>query len=71
MAAVKKKAETIRADERVDTMMWIAVALGGALGSVARHWVNLEMAHRLERSVPLATFVVNVVAVWLGFYLGL
>ena len=42
-------------------MSWIAVALGGALGSVARHWVNLEMAHRFERSVPHATFVVNVV----------
>ena len=41
--------------------MWIAVALGGALGSMARHWVNVEMAHRFERSVPNATFVVNVV----------
>jgi len=42
-------------------MMWIAVALGGALGSMARHWINVEMAHRFERSVPNATFVVNVV----------
>jgi fluoride exporter len=42
-------------------MNWIAVALGGALGSMARHWVNLELAHRLERSVPYATFAVNVV----------
>lgn len=42
-------------------MTWIAVALGGALGSMARHLVNLELAHRLERSVPHATFVVNVV----------
>ena len=42
-------------------MTWIAVAVGGALGSMARHWVNLEMAHRLERSTPHATFVVNVV----------
>lgn len=41
-------------------MTWIAVALGGALGSMARHFVNLELAHRLERSVPHATFVVNV-----------
>ena len=41
-------------------MTWIAVALGGALGSLARHWVNAEMAHRLERSVPWATFAVNV-----------
>jgi CrcB protein len=42
-------------------MTWIAVALGGALGSVARHWVNTEVAHRLERPVPWATFIVNVV----------
>jgi fluoride exporter len=41
-------------------MTWIAVALGGALGSMARHLVNLELAHRLERSVPHATFLVNV-----------
>jgi CrcB protein len=41
-------------------MTWIAVAVGGALGSMARHWVNLELAHRLERSVPYATFLVNV-----------
>jgi len=40
---------------------WIAVAVGGALGSLARHWVNLEIAHRLERSVPYATLVVNAV----------
>jgi CrcB protein len=42
-------------------MTWIAVAVGGALGSVARHWVNLEIAHLLERSVPYSTLVVNVV----------
>ncbi len=41
-------------------MTWIAVAIGGALGSLARHWVNLEIAHRLERAVPWATFLVNV-----------
>jgi CrcB protein len=42
-------------------MSWLAVAAGGALGSMARHWVNLEISHRLERSVPNATFVVNVI----------
>lgn len=42
-------------------MTWIAVAVGGALGSMLRHLVNLELAHRLERSVPYATAVVNVV----------
>lgn len=42
-------------------MNWIAVILGGALGSLARHWVNLEIAHRWERSVPYATATVNIV----------
>ena len=35
-------------------MSWIAVALGGALGSVARHWVNLEnLVSRLAAELPL------------------
>ena len=42
-------------------MLWMAVGVGGALGSMARHWVNLEVSHRLERSVPHATFIVNVI----------
>ena len=42
-------------------MTWIAVAIGGALGSIARHFVNVELAHRFERSIPYATLVVNVV----------
>ena len=42
-------------------MTWLAVAVGGALGSLARHFVNLEIAHRFERVVPWATFTVNIV----------
>ena len=41
-------------------MIWIAVASGGALGSMARHGVNLLFAHLLERAVPWATAAVNV-----------
>jgi fluoride exporter len=41
-------------------MIWIAVAGGGALGSMARHAVNLYFAHALERSVPYATAAVNI-----------
>jgi CrcB protein len=41
-------------------MIWIAVALGGALGSIARHVVNVLFAHVLERAVPYATAAVNV-----------
>jgi fluoride exporter len=42
-------------------MMWLAVAIGGALGSMARHAVNLWFAHVLERAVPYATAAVNIV----------
>src|SRR5262245_37365358 len=42
-------------------MLWLVVAVGGALGSVARHWVNVQMTHRFERPVPNGTFVVNII----------
>src|SRR5262245_50694343 len=42
-------------------MTWLAVLVGGALGSLARHWVSVEISHRLERPVPYATLVVNLV----------
>src|SRR5437764_601611 len=40
-------------------MIWLAVAAGGALGSMARHGVNLWFAHVLERATPYATASVN------------
>ena len=40
-------------------MIWLAVAAGGALGSMARHAVNILFAHTLERAVPYATASVN------------
>jgi CrcB protein len=42
-------------------MTWIAVAVGGALGSILRHFVSLEISHRLGRTIPWATFTVNVI----------
>jgi CrcB protein len=42
-------------------MTWIAVAVGGALGSALRHWVNMEIAHRFGNPVPHATVLVNVI----------
>jgi fluoride exporter len=42
-------------------MTLLAVAVGGALGSMARHVVNVAVAQRLERAVPWATFIVNIV----------
>ena len=40
-------------------MIWLAVAAGGALGSMARHGVNIFFAHVFERAIPYATAIVN------------
>jgi len=42
-------------------MVWLAVGAGGALGSLARHGVNMLFGHVLERAVPYATAVVNLI----------
>ena len=42
-------------------MVWIVIAMGGALGSMARHGVNVLVQGRWPTTrFPLATFVVNV-----------
>ena len=42
-------------------MVWLAIAVGGALGSMARHGVNVLVQGRWPMMrFPLATFVVNV-----------
>jgi len=41
-------------------MTWIAVALGGALGSVARHAVNLGVSRLGVSATPYATASVNI-----------
>jgi len=42
-------------------MEWLAVVAGGALGSLARHGVNILFGHVFERSIPYATAVVNLI----------
>ncbi len=42
-------------------MTWLAVLVGGALGSVARHAVNVAWGQFLDRPVPYATAVVNLI----------
>src|SRR5215471_172599 len=42
-------------------MTWIAVGLGGALGSLARHGVNAALAHFTQTTTPYATATVNVI----------
>ena len=53
-------------------MIWLAVAGGGALGSMARHAVNMVFAHVLERAVPYATGAVNLAgSLTIGLLAGL
>lgn len=40
--------------------IYLLIALGGALGSVARHWVSEVIAARLDGPFPWGTFLVNV-----------
>ena len=42
-------------------MIWLAVGAGGAVGSMARHGVNIFFAHILERATPYATASVNLI----------
>ncbi len=42
-------------------MIWLMVLAGGALGSLARHGVNVVVSTLLPRSVPYATAAVNLV----------
>src|SRR5947208_12071081 len=41
-------------------MTWLAVALGGAVGSMARHAVNAAFAHLTDTTTPYATATVNI-----------
>ena len=54
-------------------MIWVAIAVGGALGSMARHGVTVLVHQRWPSlTVPLATFVVNVVGcLTIGLLAGL
>jgi len=42
-------------------MTWLAVVLGGALGTAARHAVNLATARLMSTPVPWATAAVNMI----------
>jgi CrcB protein len=42
-------------------MVWLAVGVGGALGSVLRHGVNVVFANVLGRPGPFGTATVNVI----------
>ena len=49
---------------------YMYIALGGALGSIARFWVGSAVASRLGTKFPYGTFVINITAcVIIGFSL--
>jgi len=50
----------------------IVVALGGALGAVARYWLGGLLSSRWPMQFPLGTFVINVTGSFIiGFFLTL
>jgi CrcB protein len=52
--------------------MWIAVGVGGALGSLARHAVNALATRIVGQAVPYATAAVNVAGCFvIGLLAGL
>lgn len=49
---------------------YLLIALGGALGSMARFWVGSAVASRLGTKFPYGTFVINITAcIIIGFFL--
>jgi CrcB protein len=53
---------------------YLLIAVGGALGSIARYWVGSTISGRMGTKFPYGTFVINVTAcILIGFsitYLG-
>ena len=50
---------------------YLLIAVGGALGSIARYWVGSAIANRMGTKFPYGTFVINVTAcVIIGFSLS-
>lgn len=50
-------------------MTYLLIALGGALGSVARYWLSGVVAHHIGETFPWGTFLVNVIGSFaIGFF---
>jgi CrcB protein len=50
---------------------YVLIAVGGALGSIARFWVGTTVANRLGTRFPYGTFVINITAcLIIGFSLA-
>ncbi len=59
---------------RLALQKYLLIALGGALGSIARYWVGSTIGGRMGMRFPYGTFVINLTAcIIIGFsltYLG-
>lgn len=50
---------------------YLFIAIGGALGSLARYWVGSTIADRMGTRFPYGTFVINITAcIIIGFSLA-
>ncbi len=50
---------------------YLLIAIGGALGSIARYWVGSTIANRMGTKFPYGTLVINITAcVIVGFSLS-
>jgi CrcB protein len=50
---------------------YLFIAVGGALGSIARFWVGSSIASRMGTKFPYGTFVINITAcIIIGFSLA-
>lgn len=57
-----------RAKENWDVQKYLFIAVGGALGSLARFWVGSTVAGRMGTRFPYGTFVINLSAcILIGF----
>jgi fluoride exporter len=61
-------------DEGIALQKYLLIAIGGALGSIARYWVGSSIAGRMGIKFPYGTLIVNITAcIIIGFtmtYLG-
>jgi CrcB protein len=54
--------------ERDALQKYLLIALGGALGSIARYWVGSTIGSRMGSRFPYGTFVINMTAcIIIGF----
>ncbi len=54
----------------LELQKYLLIAVGGAVGSIARYWVGSTVANRMGTRFPYGTFVINITAcVIIGFSL--